>query len=187
MPLLEGLDGVEKMSKSLGNYVGVTEPPAEMFGKLMSITDELMFRYYELLTDMSLSEIETLRVKMKKGDVHPMQVKMDLARRIVTDFHSGAEAERAEEAFRQVFSQRKLPDEMPEHHLKTTDGSIRLTQLMLDAGTVSSKGEANRLIRQKAVAIDEAKVEADREIDLNAPGSFVLRVGKRRFVRVRME
>ena len=187
MPLLEGLDGVEKMSKSLGNYVGVTEPPAEMFGKLMSITDELMFRYYELLTDMSLTEIGTLRRKMKNGDIHPMRVKMDLARRIVADFHSGTEAERAEGTFRQVFSQRKLPDEMPEHHLKTSDGSIRLTQLMLDAGTVSSKGEANRLIRQKAVTIDEAKVEADREIDLSAPGSFVLRVGKRRFVRVRLE
>jgi tyrosyl-tRNA synthetase len=187
VPLLEGLDGVEKMSKSLWNYVGVTETPTEMFGKLMSISDELMFRYYELLTDMSLTEIDALRERTKSGDAHPMRVKMDLARQIVTDFHSEAEARRAEEAFQQVFSKRKLPDEMPEHSLKTSQGSIRLTQLMLDAGTVSSKGEANRLIRQKAVTIDEARVEADRDIDLSMPGSFVLRVGKRRFVRVKTE
>jgi tyrosyl-tRNA synthetase len=187
VPLLEGLDGVEKMSKSLGNYVGVTDPPTEMFGKIMSISDELMFRYYELLTDMSLAEIDSLRRKTKNGDTHPMRVKMDLARQIVADFHSDSEARRAEEAFRQVFSKRKLPDEMPEHNLKTSQGSIRLTQLMLDAGTVSSKGEANRLIRQKAVAIDETKVESDREIDLSMSGSFVLRVGKRRFVRVKMD
>jgi tyrosyl-tRNA synthetase len=185
VPLLEGLDGVEKMSKSLWNYVGVTETPTEMFGKLMSISDELMFRYYELLTDMSLTEIDALRERTKSGDAHPMRVKMDLARQIVTDFHSEAEARRAEEAFQQVFSKRKLPDEMPEHNLETSQGSIRLTQLMLDAGTVSSKGEANRLIRQKAVTIDEARVEADRDIDLSMPGSFVLRVGKRRFVRVK--
>jgi tyrosyl-tRNA synthetase len=187
VPLLEGLDGVEKMSKSLGNYVGVTDPPTEMFGKIMSISDELMFRYYELLTDMSLAEIDSLRRKTKNGDTHPMRVKMDLARQIVADFHSDSEARRAEEAFRQVFSKRKLPDEMPEHNLKTSPGSIRLTQLMLDAGTVSSKGEANRLIRQKAVAIDETKVESDREIDLSMSGSFVLRVGKRRFVRVKID
>jgi tyrosyl-tRNA synthetase len=184
-PLLEGLDGVEKMSKSLGNYIGVTELPTEMFGKLMSISDELMFRYYELLTDMSMSDIEALQQRMKDGTIHPMRVKMDLAQTIITDFHSADEAQKAEEAFRQVFSKKETPDEMPEHELKISDKPIRLTQLMLDAGTVESKGEANRLIKQNAVTIDEAKATGDRDIDLSKPQTFVLRVGKRRFVRVK--
>ncbi len=187
LPLLEGLDGVEKMSKSLGNYVGVTEPPEEMFGKIMSISDDLMFRYYELLTDMSLEEIEALRKKMTGGGLHPMRVKMDLARKIITDFHSADDAKRAEEAFQQVFSKKEMPDEMPEHKLAVSDDPIRLTQLMLDAGTVKSKGEANRLIKQNAVELDDAKVKTDRDVDLSQPQTFVLRVGKRRFVRVTAE
>jgi tyrosyl-tRNA synthetase len=134
-----------------------------------------------------MAEIEALRQKAADGEVHPMRVKMELARRIITDFHSEAEARRAEDAFQEVFSKRKLPDEMPEYKLGAADGSVRLTQLMFDARTVSSKGEANRLIRQNAVEIDETKVSADREIDLSTPGSFVLRVGKRRFVRVTVE
>jgi tyrosyl-tRNA synthetase len=155
-----------------------------MFGKLMSVSDELMFRYYELLTDMSLADIEALRKKIQDGEAHPMRVKMDLARRIITDFHSDAEARGAEEAFRQVFSQKKLPDEMPEHHLAVGAGSVRLSQLMLDAGTVSSKGEAGRLIRQKAVEMDGVRVTNDQDLDLSEAGSLVLRVGKRRFVRI---
>lgn len=187
LPLLEGLDGVEKMSKSLGNYVGITEPPEEMFGKLMSISDELMFRYYELLTDMSMKEIDALWKQMESGEVHPMRVKMDLARRIITDFHSTDDARKAEEAFQQVFSKKEMPDEMPNHKLVVSNNSVRLSQLMLDAGTVKSKGEANRLIKQNAVTIDETKVASDRDIDLSQPHSFVLRVGKRRFIRVKVE
>ena len=112
---------------------------------------------------------------------------MDLARQIITDFHSAEDAKKAEDAFQQVFSKKEMPDEMPEHRLAISDNPVRLTQLMLDTGTVKSKGEASRLIKQNAVELDEAKVQRDRDIDLSQPRSFVLRVGKRRFVRVRTE
>lgn len=183
-PLLEGLDGVEKMSKSLDNYVGVTDPPEEMYGKLMSISDELMFRYFELLTDLSLAEIDALRDKIKSGEMHPMKVKMDLARRIVVDFHSEAESRSAEQAFESVFRKGNLPEDMPEYRLSADLPPLRISHLMVDAGMVSSKSEASRLIRQGAVEIDGDRVPKDRDMELSDSGSVVMRVGKRRFVRV---
>jgi tyrosyl-tRNA synthetase len=183
-PLLEGLDGVEKMSKSLGNYVGVTDPPEEMYGKLMSISDKLMFRYFELLTDLSLAEIDSLREKTKSGEMHPMRIKMDLARRIVVDFHSELEARRAEQAFESVYRKRNLPEDMPEYRLSADRPPLRISHLMVDAGMVSSKSEASRLIRQGAVEIDGDRVPKDRDLELSGSGASVLRVGKRRFVRV---
>jgi tyrosyl-tRNA synthetase len=123
---------------------------------------------------------------MEDGAVHPMRVKMDLAQKIITDFHSAEDAKKAEEAFQQVFSKKEMPDEMPEHEITVSDEPIRLTQLMLDTATVTSRGEANRLIKQNAVAIDETKVAVDREIDRTQPQTFVLRVGKRRFVRIKV-
>jgi tyrosyl-tRNA synthetase len=170
-PLLEGLDGIEKMSKSLGNYIGVTEPPQEMFGKVMSVSDEMMWKYYELLTDMSLTEIAAL-----KGKGEPMQAKMDLARRIVSDFHSKDAAEEAQRHFDSVIRKKELPKEIEE---KIFTRGTALNSFLVSAGLASSKSEAKRLIEQGAVYLDDIRVSGDV---LLKPG--VLKVGKRRFVRL---
>ena len=177
-PLLEGLDGVEKMSKSLGNYVGVTEAPEEMFGKLMSISDELMWRYYELLTDLSLKEIEALK---KKGE--PMAAKMELARRIIEDFHSAPAARQAQEHFDSVIRKKEIPEDIPEH--RTPKGKVLLSQVLVDGKLAPSRSEARRLIVQGAVAIDSERVKEDQE--LPGRGSLVVKVGKRRFLKVVFE
>ena len=176
-PLLEGLDGVEKMSKSLGNYIGVTEPPEEMFGKVMSVSDALMWKYYELLTDMSLAEIETLKAK---GE--PMHAKIDLARRIVADFHSKEAAEEASRHFDSVIRKKEMPDEIPEKALPS--GAYSLSALLLSSGLASSRTEAKRLIEQAAVSIDGRRAADDDTLNLVAPRGIVLKVGKRKFVRI---
>jgi len=176
-PLLEGLDGVEKMSKSLGNYIGVTEAPAEMFGKVMSVSDALMWKYYELLTDLSLKDIEALKAK---GE--PMQAKMDLARRIVADFHSNEAAEEASRHFDSVIRRKEMPDEIPEKAVPA--GAYSLSALLLSSGLASSRTEAKRLIEQAAVSIDGRRAAADETLNLVAPGGLVLKVGKRKFVRI---
>jgi len=175
-PLLEGLDGVDKMSKSLGNYIGVTDPPAEMFGKVMSVSDALMWKYYELLTDMSLAEIEALRAK---GE--PMQAKMDLARRIVADFHSKKAAEEASRHFDSVIRKKEMPEEIPEKALPS--GAYSLSALLLSSGLASSRTEAKKLIEQGAVSVDGRRTAADDTLNL-AAGGLVLKVGKRKFVRI---
>ena len=177
-PLLEGLDGVDKMSKSLDNYVGVAEPPNEMFGKLMSISDELMWKYYELLTDLSVAEIDAL-----KSVGNPMRSKMDLARRIITDFHSQAAADEAQLHFDAVIRKKEIPDEMHEHRGGVEP--ILLSRLLADVQLAASRNEARRLIQQGAVSIDGERVSADREI--SGPGDFVLKVGKRRFLKVSLK
>lgn len=177
-PLLEGLDGVDKMSKSLDNYVGITEPANEMFGKLMSISDVLMWKYYELLTDMSVKAIAAV-----KAEGNPMRAKMDLARRIITDFHSKAAADEAQLHFDDVIRKKKVPDEMPEHR-----GGVEpmlLSRLLADVQLAASRNEARRLIQQGAVSIDGERVSEDRE--LSGPGDFVLKVGKRRFLKVSLQ
>ena len=175
-PLLEGLDGVDKMSKSLGNYIGVTDPPAEMFGKVMSVSDALMWKYYELLTDMSLSEIDAL-----KGKDQPMQAKIDLARRIVADFHSKEAAEEAFRHFDSVIRKKEMPDEIPEKTLPP--GAYSLSALLLSSGLASSRTEAKKLIEQGAVSVDGRRTAADDTLNL-AAGGLVLKVGKRKFVRI---
>jgi len=177
-PLLEGLDGVDKMSKSLDNYVGITEPANEMFGKLMSISDVLMWKYYELLTDMSVKDIEAVR-----AEGNPMRAKMDLARRIITDFHSKAAADAAQLNFDAVIRKKKVPDEMPEHRGGVEP--IVLSRLLADVQLAASRNEARRLIQQGAVSIDGVRVSEDRE--LSGPGDFVLKVGKRRFLKVSLQ
>jgi tyrosyl-tRNA synthetase len=176
-PLLEGLDGVEKMSKSLGNYIGVTEPPAEMFGKVMSVSDAMMWKYYELLTDMSVAAIDALKAK---GE--PMQAKMDLARRIVTDFHSKDAAEEAARHFDSVIRKKETPDEIPEKVLPA--GAYSLSALLVSTALAPSRSEAKRLIEQAAVSIDGRRAEADDTLELEEPGGLVLKVGKRKFVRI---
>ncbi len=184
MPLLEGLDGVEKMSKSLSNYVGVTDPPADMFGKIMSISDPLMFRYWELLTDLSIADIEALRQRIERGELHPMAAKMDLARTLVRTFHSEEAARRAEDLFRSTFQQREIPEDLPVHRRDAVSGR-RLSQILAEGGLAASRGEATRLIKQGAVEMDGERVSSDLEVP--RPGSIVLRVGKRRFLKVVLE
>jgi len=182
-PLLEGLDGVEKMSKSLGNYVGVTEAPGEMFGKLMSISDTLMWRYYLLLTDLGEPEIESLRARTTSGELHPKQVKVDLARRIVADFWSAGDAAQAERAFEARFSRGELPAEaLPEIRVTAPEGAIGLPRLVADAGLAVSASEATRKIQQGGVKLDRQRV-ADVKMRISAGSTVILEVG-RRAVRV---
>jgi len=183
MPLLEGLDGVNKMSKSLGNYIGISESPDSIFGKIMSISDELMFRYYELLSDLPMTEITVLRERIADGQLHPKMVKTRLAKEMVARFHNPAAAEEAERTFEQVFARHELPDEIEEVRLAPTENEIWVPKLLLDAGLVQSTSEGRRMIQQHAVSLDGVKVE-DSNSHIPAKGAVLLKVGKRRFCRV---
>jgi len=186
-PLLEGLDGADKMSKSLGNYVGITDAPAEIFGKLMSISDELMWRYYLLLTDLSEGDISGLRAGVALGNMHPKQVKTDLAKRIVADFHSTGEAEQAAIAFEARFTRGELvAEQIPEFHVALKDDSIGLAKLVAAAGLAVSASEASRKIQQGGVKVDRQRV-TDRLARVDAARrQLVLEVG-RRAVRIRLD
>jgi tyrosyl-tRNA synthetase len=187
-PLLEGLDGVEKMSKSLGNYVGVTEPAAEMFGKLMSISDELMWKYYALLTDLAPADIDARRGAVASGGLHPRQAKVDLGKRIVADFHGLEEADRAAEAFDRRFARGEIDEtalERVEIDLPPA-GWKSLARVMVDAGLAASSSDASRKIQQGGVKIDHERVgDARARCDLGRP-AFVLEVG-RRAVRISLK
>ena len=180
MPLLEGVNGAEKMSKSLGNAVGVTEPPDEMFGKLMSISDELTYRYYELLTDRTPAEIAALRAGVEDGTLHPKRIKQDLAVQIVSDFHSREDAEAARDRFEAVFARGTAPDEMPSF---AASSPMRMLDLLTSSGLARSRGEGRRLLSQGAVSLDGERVLRDVAFAAPADGA-VLKVGKRRFLRV---
>lgn len=181
-PLLEGLDGVQKMSKSLGNYVGITEPPGDMFGKIMSISDELMWRYYELLTDLPLVEIAALKEAAARGERHPRDLKADLARRIVSDFHSQAEADDASREFDRTFRDRQTPSDVPTVEKPT--GAIRLVKVLAGEGLAASVAEAQRLIAQGGVRVNGERV-ADAKLELGLqPGETLVQVGSRKFLRV---
>jgi tyrosyl-tRNA synthetase len=182
MPLLEGLDGVNKMSKSLGNYVGITEPPAEMFGKLMSISDQLMWRYFELLSFRDAAEIDLLKAQAEQG-MNPRDIKFDLARELVARFHDKAAAEVAQAAFLSQFQQGALPQDLVEISVAARDGSLGIAHLLREAQLVASTSEAFRMIKQGAVRIDGERVE-DRGLELAAGTTHVFQVGKRRFARV---
>ncbi|HYO64373.1 MAG TPA: tyrosine--tRNA ligase [Pyrinomonadaceae bacterium] len=183
-PLLEGTDGVQKMSKSYGNYIGINEAPAEMFGKVMSISDELMWRYYELLTDLRVEEIKTLRDAAASGGRNPRDLKADLAERIITDFHSPADAAAAREEFDRRFRHKEAPTEVEERTLAA--GAWKLARLLVEADLAPSMAEARRLIEQGGVRLDgERLTQTDAELDLTAERALLLQVGKRRFLRVR--
>ena len=182
MPLLEGLDGVQKMSKSLGNYIGITEPPQDMFGKLMSISDDLMFRYFELLSSLDLDEIKGLKDGITDGRLHPKDVKTRLALELVERFHGARAAEAAKADFEAQFSRGEVPDDIPEFKLSPDEKTIYLPRVLKKAGLVASTSDARRLIKQGAVSIDGNKVQAE-EIEVRAPQA-VLKVGKRRFLRI---
>jgi tyrosyl-tRNA synthetase len=182
-PLLEGLDGVEKMSKSLGNYIGITEDPQSIFGKIMSISDDLMWKYYTLCTDLASAEI----AKLRAGD-RPMDAKRQLAKLIITDFHDAAAAEKADEEFRRIFSERQAPTDMEEKTLPAASEPQFLTKVIVAAGLAPTNKEAQRLVAQGGVLVDEAKVDDPKHtLDARRGKSYLLKVGKRRFARVKFE
>jgi tyrosyl-tRNA synthetase len=185
MPLLEGLDGVQKMSKSLGNYVGITDVPGEMFGKIMSISDELMWRYFELLSFRPLEDVAAVRKSVAEGR-NPRDAKFELAAEIVARFHDAAAATAAQEEFVARFQQGAMPDEIPEVTLNSDGGQLGIAHLLKGAGLVPSTSEAFRMIKQGAVKIDSVRVE-DRSLMIEADSSCVYQVGKRKFARVHLK
>ena len=184
IPLLVGLDGVEKMSKSAGNYVGIMEPPNEMFGKVMSISDAAMWIYYELLTDLPLPEIERLKTRVVEGGLHPKQAKQDLGKRIVTDFHSTEAAVEAEREFERRFAGKALPSKLSELDVEVPTSGAGLVAVLVDVGFADSYSAATRLILQGSVRVDGERVTDRSHRVAAADAPFVLQVGKRRVVRV---
>ncbi|WP_134704274.1 tyrosine--tRNA ligase [Ammoniphilus sp. YIM 78166] len=186
MPILEGLDGVQKMSKSLGNYIGIGEAPNEIYGKTMSVPDELMLKYYELVTDISNEDLQALRAGLEDGSVHPRDAKMNLAKRFVLMFHGTAAAEEAEEHFKRVFQQRALPTDIPEVKLSQEsleNGQIWIAKLLVELGLTPSSGEARRMIQQGGVKINEEKME-DVQAQIQVENDMIVQVGKRKFAKV---
>jgi tyrosyl-tRNA synthetase len=183
MPLLEGLDGVNKMSKSLGNYIGISEPANEIFGKVMSISDDLMLRYYELLSDMPLAELNRLRAGLKDHSVHPMAAKKALGRELVSRFHGPVAGVAAEENFVKRFKENEIPDEMPQVSYSLADGAVLLARAMTEAGLTKSNGEGRRSIDQGGVKLNNEKV-SETNLELAAPGEYIVQIGRRRFARI---
>lgn len=187
-PLLEGLDGVNKMSKSLNNYIGITESPEDIYGKAMSISDELMWRYYELLTDLSLDEISRLKNDAETGKRHPRDVKSELAKKIVADFHSLAEADRAESEFIRRFREHQAPSDIDSRSIKAPAGKIKLVDLLLQTDLAPSKAEARRLISQGGVKLNGEKIaDVAYEIDTGIVDKAQIQVGKLRFLNIIFE
>ncbi len=183
-PLLEGTDGVQKMSKSLNNYIGINEPPQEIFGKVMSISDDLMWRYYELCTDIPTSVIRTLRESADEGERNPRDIKADLAKLIVADFYSDAEARKAEQEFNAMFRNKQVPDDVEERAV--TSGAWKLPRLLVELALVPSMAEARRTIEQGGVYVEgERRAQTDFEVGVSKDQSLLIQVGKRKFVRVR--
>ncbi len=182
MPILEGLDGVQKMSKSLGNFIGVAEEPNTMFAKVMSISDELMWRYYELLSARSLDEIEAMKADVQSGALHPKRAKEMLAEEIVARFHDEASAKAALAEFNKVFKQKELPSDMPEFELQ---GPLWIAKALVEAGLEPSTSQARRDLQAGAVRIDQEKV-LDKDLQLT-PGDYILQVGKKKFAKVKVK
>ncbi|MCL4457758.1 MAG: tyrosine--tRNA ligase [Nitrospirae bacterium] len=182
MPLLEGTDGVQKMSKSLGNYIGISEPPKDMYGKLMSISDELMIRYYELLSHITVEEFNSLKDGLKSGSVHPKKAKENLAMEIVGRYWSRDAALKAQEEFDRMFKDKGTPDKIPVFELEWDEEDMWLPKLMKLSGLAPSTGEAMRLIKQGAVQIDSRKV-SDTDMKLGR-GNYLIKAGKRKFVNI---
>ena len=184
MPILEGLDGVNKMSKSLDNYIGVNESPKDMFGKTMRVSDELMFRYYELLTSITPKELVQLKLDVAQKKSHPREVKVNLAKTLVTRFHSQAAAIAAEEEFDRIFVAKGMPD-LIEEYIVSMQLQIGLVQLMTKSGLTASNGEATRLIIGGGIQIDQHKVSDPKlKLDLKSGESFVIKSGKKKFIKI---
>ena len=191
MPLLEGLDGVNKMSKSLGNYVGITEPAKEIFGKVMSVSDDLMIRYYELVSTVSLNRLANIKANIKSGALHPMEAKKRLAAELADRFCGAGEGEKARAEFEKVFSKKDMPEDMPVVEVPLEGQTMKLVKIMSASGMVASNSEARRLIKAGAVEVNqEAIKDVDYELPatystaVSSPAEYILRVGKKRFVKV---
>lgn len=186
MPILEGLDGVLKMSKSLGNYIGISETPREMYGKTMSLTDELMLRYFELVTAVSMEDIKEIDTGLENGELHPRDVKMRLAREIVAQYHGHDAATAAEEEFKRIFQQKDLPDDVPGFNVTNDmleNGAIWLPKLIAVAKLAGSTSEARRLIQQGGVKVDGEKIN-DPNCNIKPASNMIIQVGKRKFIRI---
>ncbi|MEZ0392979.1 MAG: tyrosine--tRNA ligase [Pseudobdellovibrionaceae bacterium] len=184
-PILEGLDGVNKMSKSLDNYISIVDSPKEMFGKTMRVSDELMIRWYELLTDITPPELSQLKADLQSGKKHPRDVKVNLAKTLISRFHSQTAAQAAEDEFNRIFVEKGLPDEVPEFSVASSAEPIGICALMKNAGLAPSTSEAKRLIAGRAVEIDGSKVENEQlKIDLKPGLTLVIKAGKKKFVKV---
>ena len=182
MPLLEGTDGVQKMSKSLGNSIGVMDPPGEMFGKIMSISDDLMWRYFELLSDIAVNDLKSLQEKTASGEMNPKNVKVQLGKELVGRYHSGEAAEQAAEEFENVFKDKNLPTDIPT--LKTWGSEPRwIGKVLADSKVCPSTSDAKRMIKQGAVSVDGEKV-TDENLDLNGGQEYLIKVGKKRFLKI---
>jgi len=187
-PLLEGLDGTAKMSKSLDNYIGIEEAPKDIYGKTMSISDDLMWRYYELCTDVSLAGIEQLKQLVANGELHPKKAKEGLAMRIITDFDGEAAARAAREEFERVFREGGTPDAIEEHRFPVGDGTVFLPKLLTAVGLAASKSEVNRLLKQRAVRVDGEQLgQGVLELAVSPGDRKLIKVGKRRFARITFE
>jgi tyrosyl-tRNA synthetase len=188
MPLLEGLDGIEKMSKSLNNYVGITEAPKDIYGKIMSISDPLMFRYYELLTDITLAELEDWRKEIRGETLNPKNLKSKLAKMIVADFWGEVQAEKAAQEFELVFKQKEVPEELEVHvvdSVKISPGTKQIHIVDVLEEILGSRGEGKRMIRQGGVSIDGNRLDdIEQRLDFAKKTEFVLKIGKRRFYKV---
>jgi len=187
-PLLEGLDGTEKMSKSLNNTIGIEEAPKDIYGKTMSISDDLMWRYYELCTDVSLSGIEQLKQLVAKGELHPKKAKEGLAMRIIADFDGEAAAKAARDEFERVFREGGAPDIIEEHRFPVGDGTVFLPKLLTEVGLATSRSEVNRLLKQRAVRVDGEQIgQGVLELAVSVGDRKLFKVGKRRFARIIFE
>jgi tyrosyl-tRNA synthetase len=185
MPILVGLDGQRKMSKSLGNYVGITDPPAEMFGKLMSIPDSLMWSYMELLTDRESSVINNLRANVQAGTTHPKQVKVALANEIVSGFYGKEAASEAARKFQERYSERKVPTDLPDNYIGCAPGKERLWRTIVRLGLAPSRSAAERLMKEGAIELDDVVIKDPTfEIDVSAPRTHVLRAGKKQLRKI---
>ncbi len=186
MPLLVGLDGVQKMSKSLNNYIGINEAPREIFGKVMSVSDEIMFLYYELVTDVPMEEIKAMKAGLADGSIHPRKIKVDLAKNICAQFYDSETAEHAEAEFNRIFVNHDTPDDIPEFTVSPDDlkeNKIWIVKLLVLSGLASSNGDARRLITGGGVSFENEKI-TDPDLELEAKGG-ILKVGKRKFIQIK--
>ena len=185
MPILEGLDGVNKMSKSLGNYIGITEKPNDMYGKVMSISDELMWRYYELLSDRDMDEIMKLKKDVENGDIHPKKVKEMLAFEITKRFYDVETAQKAEKYFEEMFKNRDIPEELTEIEYKAQDKDVWICRLLKETGLIKSTSEARRMIKSNAVSVNSEKIK-DESYMLSKGYDYIVKVGKKKIARIKV-
>ncbi len=185
VPILEGLDGVNKMSKSLGNYIGITDEPNDMYGKVMSISDELMWRYYELLSDCSIEEIENRKDSVENGSLHPKKAKEMLAHEITERFHSKEAADSAARYFEEMFKKKDIPNNLKEINYKT-EGNVWVCKLLKDIGFVKSTSEARRMIKSNAVSINSEKIQSD-SLELERKREYIVKVGKKKIAKINVE